>query len=165
MGVAREDSTGAGGETSKSESISKGLAEAKRECVIGGGSRRRLCCVCVLGMLGGRAKIEGGNRHGDERGRPSDKGNIAYASVIALRLREHKRCTYFSCRARFGVFIGLVCVPLRLLAQGKHNGCGSRASVILGAREGALSLLEQVSRKDCGSCSSGFIGQSTIFSA
>ena len=60
MGVAREDSTGAGGETSKSESISKGLAEAKRECVIGGGSRRRLCCVCVLGMLGGRAKEEGG---------------------------------------------------------------------------------------------------------
>ena len=60
MGVAREDSTGAGGETSKSESISKGLAEAKRECVIGGRSRRRLCCVCVLGMLGGRAKIEGG---------------------------------------------------------------------------------------------------------
>ena len=60
MGVAREDSTGAGGETSKSESISKGLEEAKRECVIGGGSRRRLCCVCVLGMRGGKAKTEGG---------------------------------------------------------------------------------------------------------
>ena len=60
MGVARADSTGAGGETSKSDSISMGLTEAKRECVIGGGSRRRSCCVCVLGMLGGRAKIEGG---------------------------------------------------------------------------------------------------------
>ena len=60
MGVAREDSTGAGGETSKSESISKGLAEAKRECVIGGGSRRRLCCVCGLGMLAGCEKMEGG---------------------------------------------------------------------------------------------------------
>jgi hypothetical protein len=61
MGVARADSTGAGGETSKSDSISKRLTEAKRECVIiGGGSRRRLCCVCGLGMLAGREKIEGG---------------------------------------------------------------------------------------------------------
>ena len=60
MGVARVDSTGAGGETSKSESTSKGLTEAKREGVIGGGSRRRLCCVCGLGMLAGREKIEGG---------------------------------------------------------------------------------------------------------
>jgi hypothetical protein len=60
MGVARADSTGAGGETSKSESTSKGLTEAKREGVIGGESRRRLCCVCGLGMLAGREKIEGG---------------------------------------------------------------------------------------------------------
>ena len=60
MGGARAYSTGAGGKSSKSDSIAKGLAEAKRECVIGGGSRRRLCCVCVLGMRGGRAKIEGG---------------------------------------------------------------------------------------------------------
>ena len=59
MGVARADSTGAGRASSKSDSTSKGLAEAKRECVIGGGSRRRLCCVCVLGMRGGGAKIEG----------------------------------------------------------------------------------------------------------
>ncbi len=121
-------------------------------------------CVCV-GDAWREGKSRGGNRHGDERGRPSDKGNIAYANVIALRLREHKRCTFFSCRARFGVFMGLVCVPLRLLAQGDHNGCGSRESVILGAREGALSLLEQVSRNDYGSCSSGIIGQSAIFSA
>ncbi len=59
MGGARAYSTGAG-ESSKSDSMSKGLVEAKRECVIGGGSRRRLCCVCVLGVHGGRAKIEGG---------------------------------------------------------------------------------------------------------
>ena len=57
MGVARADSTGAGGETSKSESTSKGLTETKREGVIGGGSRRRVCCVCGLGMLAGREKI------------------------------------------------------------------------------------------------------------
>jgi hypothetical protein len=60
MGVARADSTGAGGETSKSESTSNGLKEAKRDGVIGGGSRRRLCCVCGLRMLAGREKIEGG---------------------------------------------------------------------------------------------------------
>ncbi len=88
MGVARADSTGAGGETSKSESTSKGLTEAKREEVIGGGSRRRLCCVCGLGMLAGaEGKSRGGNRHGDERGRPSEREYIAYASVVALRLR------------------------------------------------------------------------------
>ena len=73
-------------------------------------------------------------------------------------------CDYFSCRARFGVFIGLVCVPLRLLAQGDHKGCGSRASVFLGAQKGALSLLEHVGRKDCGSCSSGVMGQDALFS-
>ena len=38
----------------------KGLTEAKREGVRGGGSRRRLCCVCGLGMLAGREKMEGG---------------------------------------------------------------------------------------------------------
>ena len=77
--------------------------------------------------------MRGGNKHGNERGRPRDRGDIAYASGIALRLREHMRCTYFSCRARFGVFIGLVCAR-------------------------ALSLLEHESRKNCGSCSRGFIG-------
>ena len=61
MGVARAYSTGAGGESSKSDSTSKGLTEANREGVIGGGSRRRLCCVCGLGRLAGRDKIEGGN--------------------------------------------------------------------------------------------------------
>ncbi len=60
MGVARADSTGAGGGTSKSDSTSKGLTEAKQEGVIGGGSRRRLCCVGGLRMLAGREKIEGG---------------------------------------------------------------------------------------------------------
>ena len=60
VGVARVVSTGAGWETSGSESTSKRFTEAKREGVIGGGSRRRLCCVCGLGMLAGREKIEGG---------------------------------------------------------------------------------------------------------
>ncbi len=60
MGVARADLTGAGGETSNSESTAKGLTEAKRERAIGGGSRRRLCCVCGLGLLAGREQIEGG---------------------------------------------------------------------------------------------------------
>ena len=55
--------------------------------------------------------------------------------------------------------MGLVCVPLRLLAQGAHKCCGSRASVFLGAQKGALSLLEQESRKDCGSCLSDFMGK------
>ena len=82
--------------------------------------------------------------------------NLAYARVIALRLREQLRCNYFSCRVRSGVFIGMWCVPLRLLAQ--RDLTGSRASVLLGAREGALSLLEQESRND-------FIGQSALFSA
>jgi hypothetical protein len=52
-------STGAGGESSKSDKTVKGLTEAKREGVIGGGSRRRLCCVCGLGIAG-REKIDGG---------------------------------------------------------------------------------------------------------
>jgi hypothetical protein len=86
MGVARADSTGAGGETSKSESTLKGLTEAKREGAIGGGSRRRLCCVWV-GDACREGKNRGGNRHGDERVRPSERGIIAYASVVALRLR------------------------------------------------------------------------------
>ena len=60
MGGAGAHSTGAGGESSKSDKTAKGLTEAKREGVIGGGSRRRLCCVCGLGMLAGREKIEGG---------------------------------------------------------------------------------------------------------
>ena len=90
MGVAREDSTGAGGETSKSGSISKGLTEAKRECVRGGGSRRRLCCVCVLGMLGGRAKIEGGTdmvtRGEDQVILPSDFESIRDALIFRAEL-------------------------------------------------------------------------------
>ncbi len=60
MGRAGAHSTGAGGESSKSDKTVKGLTEAKREGVIGEGSRRRLCCVCGLGMLAGREKIEGG---------------------------------------------------------------------------------------------------------
>ena len=59
MGGAGAYSTGAGGESSKSESTVKGLTEAKREGVIGGGSRRRLCCVCGL-VIAGREKIDGG---------------------------------------------------------------------------------------------------------
>ena len=43
-----------------SDSTLKGLTEAKREGVRGGGPRRRLCCVCGLGMLAGREKMEGG---------------------------------------------------------------------------------------------------------
>ena len=60
MGGARAYSTGAGGESSKSDKTAKGLTEAKREGVIGGGSRRRWCCVCGLGMLAGREKMDGG---------------------------------------------------------------------------------------------------------
>ena len=57
--------------------------------------------------------------------------NLAYARVIALRLREQLRCNYFSCRARSGVFIGKWCVPIRLLAQ--RDLTGSRASFFLAA--------------------------------
>ena len=60
VGGAWAYSTGAGGKSSKSESTVKGLTEAKREGVVGGGSRRRLCCVCGLGMLAGWEKMEGG---------------------------------------------------------------------------------------------------------
>ena len=38
----------------------KGIDGGEARGVIGGGSRRRLCCVCGLGMLAGREKIEGG---------------------------------------------------------------------------------------------------------
>ena len=99
MGVARADSTGAGGETSKSESTSKGLTEAKREGVIGEGSRRRLCCVCGLGMLAGWEKMEGGTdiviRGEDQviedtsRTRvllPSDFGSIRDALIFCAEL-------------------------------------------------------------------------------
>ena len=93
------DSTGAGGESSKSESTVKGLTEAKREGVIGGGSRRRLCCVCGLGMLAGREKMEGGTdmvTRGEDQVRedtsrtrmllPSDFDNIGDAIVFLAEL-------------------------------------------------------------------------------
>ncbi len=99
MGVARAYSTGAGGESSKSDSTLKGLAEAKREGVIGGGSRRRLCCVCGLGMLAGREKIEGGTdmvTRGEDQVRedtsrtrmllPSDFDSIGGAIVFLVEL-------------------------------------------------------------------------------
>ena len=62
-----------------------------------GGERRRVKTKIVLCVWVGDAcregKHRGGNRHGDQRRRPSEKGDIAYANVIALRLREHMRCT------------------------------------------------------------------------
>ena len=86
-----------------------------------GSGRRRVKTEIVLCVWVGDACRVGkdgrGNRHSDKRRRPSDRGYIAYANVNALRLREHKRCTYFSCRARFGVFIGGRGVPLRLLTR------------------------------------------------
>jgi hypothetical protein len=42
-------------------------------------------CVWVRDACRER-KDRWGNRHGDERGRPSDRGDIAYASVMTLRL-------------------------------------------------------------------------------
>ena len=77
----------------------KGLTEAKREGGIGGGSRRRLCCVCGWGMLAGREKIEGGTdmvTRGEDQGRedtsrtrmllPSDFDSIGDAIVFLAEL-------------------------------------------------------------------------------
>ena len=62
-----------------------------------GGERRRVKTKIVLCVWVGDACREGedrgGNRHGDKRRKPSEEGDIAYASVVALRLREHMRCT------------------------------------------------------------------------
>ncbi len=56
-----------------------------------GGGVRRVKTEIVLCVWVGDAGREGrnrrGNRHGDERVRPSERRNIAYAGVIALRLR------------------------------------------------------------------------------
>ncbi len=56
-----------------------------------GGDRGRVKTEMLLCVSVGNACWEGenggGNRYGDKRRRPSQRGYIAYASVVALRLR------------------------------------------------------------------------------